>query len=1306
MNALLLFICCGCFENRTDPFFFCSFFDNCIKTRVFSFSIHVYFHIVFSTYFTFLQPIGEDVCYYRTPHGKSSGGGGGSQGVNAKSMYALSFVYTFQSDGDNVYFAYNYPYTFSRLQRLIHRLELDPVRQKVFRRRLLCKTLSGNACDVLTVTAPIKNQAELSRRKVVIVSSRVHPGETVASWMMHGLIDFITGSSPAACELREKIIFKLIPMLNPDGVINGNYRCSLAGIDLNRRWDRPSRIWHPTIWHTKQMIKQFNLPPNAGRVLAYIDLHGHSRKKNVFIYGCDPTRTQKKSLLPHQLVSVIHGKDGHSKNKKTKKQKDKDKIKLVQDAISDEKNADGTERTGPNESEMKEINELVGLRMRAQLFAYIMSKTVSQTFGSDVTLSMKDSNFSVRKSKKATARVVVWNECEVMNSVTIEASFCGGGDNRKDKITKKEIVKAWKAGDLGYLSNVEGGGSTTGGGGGGGGEDDTAVVDKDDVLPEHYTMEDLQAMGEIICRAVKGYLDEDVHLSTFPKSMTPPEVTEGKVSCELAASLRAQEIRKRELARHRARMKLGLKSNLIENDLMLEDFMSDEDGEDGDLGSDSNPSADEMDDEELQQSATFTHFVKSVERKQRKNEKSSNKKKKSKIKSVLASRKSRPVSQSKKTKKNKEQPPSRSRLRRKLDKRVDPTGEKDPNGGAIVYDLNMSHLMKRSENYREYKEKQQANAQTIQLQLQIFHSKQKKGNTSSSNFQGLKTQQAAPSMVGSKRGGLNLFTKGREIDELRSRERYYWMMRKHSKNNKNNRGDKSKQEDQEEQIPASRFQRIPAHVSRNSLMSAPATSDQQGTHVSEVMPSTISSSDQNGMAQQSRISQVSHNVSTWTYFNQQRDGAASVASNGGGGRKDANKEDVSSRVEQWYAKRDAAAAAAAAAAASNNNNEMSQEQQEQQQMQQMQEQQQMQQMQQDLQQQYSSNNPPDNIMREERNSSSSSYMEHYASSKGNGSKNGSKTRGMIPHRSPSMDSLDPQSSQSSSNNRRQNNKSDRHHHHHHHHPSERHHGRDTSSNNNSTQRASGLLPPPVSIGFPGSYQQQQKAPNSFKNSIKKKFASNIERGERSDRGQKSGEFVAINMHRSSGERDSSGSGATIQTETSGHHDQRRFSFDATQYSSGDDAYDSGSGTVDTKHGELNGNGYPMMLHGQSSRQNQDNIKYARVIARSSSSSSTKSRSGSASGIDTMTSNDTNKSSNNRISNHPSNRQTLVSTSKFHNWPSVGRQQQNKNQRRRNGPRRKSNTGEKSGNKKAASSTSTPSAGIRRKRGASTRRTKR
>ena len=121
-------------------------------------------------------------------------------------------------------------------------------------------------------------------------------------------------------------------------------------------------------------------------------------------------------------------------------------------------------------------------------------------------------------------------------------------------------------------------------------------------------------------------------------------------------------------------------------------------------------------------------------------------------------------------------------MRRKADKKTTP---KDSSSDARSYGLNMSHLMKRSENYREYKQQQAENAQTIQLQLQVFQSQKavhNKGGAIVSSFQGLmKNNKMAPGIVGSKRGGLNLFTKGREIDELRNRERYYWMMRKHGK---------------------------------------------------------------------------------------------------------------------------------------------------------------------------------------------------------------------------------------------------------------------------------------------------------------------------------------------------------------------------------------------------------------------------------------------------------------------------------------------------------------------------------------------
>jgi murein tripeptide amidase MpaA len=81
----------------------------------------------------------------------------------------------------------------------------------------------------------------------------VHPGETVASYLAEGFISGLI-SDANNYELLDNFIIKIIPMLNPDGVVLGNTRVSLSGVDLNRRWgvDVINSSFHPEIFALKE----------------------------------------------------------------------------------------------------------------------------------------------------------------------------------------------------------------------------------------------------------------------------------------------------------------------------------------------------------------------------------------------------------------------------------------------------------------------------------------------------------------------------------------------------------------------------------------------------------------------------------------------------------------------------------------------------------------------------------------------------------------------------------------------------------------------------------------------------------------------------------------------------------------------------------------------------------------------------------------------------------------------------------------------------------------------------------------------
>ena len=63
--------------------------------------------------------------------------------------------------------------------------------------------------------------------------------------MMEGLINYLLNSKGKKKGILDYFSFMIVPMVNVDGVIYGNYRTGLLGCDLNRKWSCPTSTYFP-----------------------------------------------------------------------------------------------------------------------------------------------------------------------------------------------------------------------------------------------------------------------------------------------------------------------------------------------------------------------------------------------------------------------------------------------------------------------------------------------------------------------------------------------------------------------------------------------------------------------------------------------------------------------------------------------------------------------------------------------------------------------------------------------------------------------------------------------------------------------------------------------------------------------------------------------------------------------------------------------------------------------------------------------------------------------------------------------------
>lgn len=185
---------------------------------------------------------------------------------------------------DSIQIAYFAPYSYERHLDLLADVQTHPL----VTLEHLGETLDKRELTLVKVGDNADN-AKSNKRNIWIIA-RQHPGETMAEWLVDGLLHSLLDSDNATARaLLAKANFYIVPNMNPDGSVRGHLRTNAVGSNLNREWLNPSLEKSPEVYYVIQKMEQ------TGVDLFY-DVHGDEAIPYVFLAGSQGTPSYNPRL--------------------------------------------------------------------------------------------------------------------------------------------------------------------------------------------------------------------------------------------------------------------------------------------------------------------------------------------------------------------------------------------------------------------------------------------------------------------------------------------------------------------------------------------------------------------------------------------------------------------------------------------------------------------------------------------------------------------------------------------------------------------------------------------------------------------------------------------------------------------------------------------------------------------------------------------------------------------------------------------------------------------------------------------------
>ena len=208
-------------------------------------------------------------------------------GMDDKSWSTDGDVLTFRHcfTNDHVWIASFFPFTAAHITRFIERHRDHPY----FKATCIGKTPQGRDIRMYVLTDPDVPEAQ---KRAILFTTLQHDLESTGAMTVEGIVKFLLSGDPKARELLKQSVFYVVPMMDVDGIAQGNLYCPVG--NMNRQWGINTTPENSAVENVAK-----DLATRGRKLDLFLDFHG----------WCVPARETQFHTIGKELTSEADEKE-------------------------------------------------------------------------------------------------------------------------------------------------------------------------------------------------------------------------------------------------------------------------------------------------------------------------------------------------------------------------------------------------------------------------------------------------------------------------------------------------------------------------------------------------------------------------------------------------------------------------------------------------------------------------------------------------------------------------------------------------------------------------------------------------------------------------------------------------------------------------------------------------------------------------------------------------------------------------------------------------------------------------------------